>query len=319
MSWRQFQSQRRQQRGAAGLMAALFLILVVSLLGQVTLRLASTSVNDSLLTHDGMAALFLAETGLERAAAQLADGTVTCGAGLAGNWTLAGGTVSIANIGAGFNTDFAGVALPAGQCRVRATGNTGLFSAQRSVEGIISTTAGNLLDPNADFNDLECIFFSILCRPIGWSINYRGFWTWNMGVGGTPAFDVDKGNGGAVSNTAAHTTHVPFTVTAPTTLTINFDYNIVAPNNQGVVVQFEMSTGGSFVYSGSRNFTGTSGGFIADSIPVTVGGSGSVTIDGFRVTLIASAGQPKTLWLDNLVLSGAGGSAGIVRWRELIQ
>ena len=317
MSWRQFQPQPRQQRGAAGLMAALFLILVVSILGQVTLRLASTSVNDSLLTHDGMAALFLAETGLERAAGVLAEGTITCGAGLAGSWTLAGGTVSIANLGAGFNTDFAGAALPAGQCRVRATGSAGLYGAQRTVEAVIGTDAGNLLDPNANFNNLDCIF--IICRPTGWSIGYRGFWTWNTGVGGTPAFDIAKGSGGEESITAEHTTHVPFTVTAPTTLTIDFDYSIVAPNNQDVVVQFEMSTGGSFVYSGSRNYTGNSGGFVSDFIPVTVGGSGSVTIDGFQVTLIASAGQPKSLWLDNLVMSGAGGAAGIVRWREFIQ
>jgi hypothetical protein len=44
-----------------------------------------------------------------------------------------------------------------------------------------------------------------------------------------------------------------------------------------------------------------------------------VTIDDFRVTLTASAGQPKSLWLDNLVMSGGGSGAGIARWREIIQ
>ncbi len=307
-----------RQRGAVGLMAAVFLILVVLFLGQMTLRLAATGANDSLLVHDGVGALFLAESGLERAAAQLAAGTATCGAGLAGSWAYAGGTVTIVNLGAGFTTGFDGSALGAGECRVRATGNVGLYGAQRTVEAIIGIDAGNLLDPNADFDEIDC-FWIIFCRPAGWSVPYFSGWTSNEGADGSPALEIVKGNGGAQSTAATHTTMSPFTVTAPTTLTVEFDYRIIAPNNQGVVVTFELATGGSYLYSGSRTYTGTTSGFVSDSITIPIGGSGSVTIDDFRVTLTASAGQPKSLWLDNLVMSGGGSGAGIARWREIIQ
>ena len=306
---------RHRQRGAVGLIAALFLILVVLIMGQVTLRLAATGANDSLLTHDGVGALLLAETGLERAAGQLGAGAA-CDAALAGSWGYAGGNVTIDDLGGGFVTDFDGSALAPGRCRIRATGSAGLYNARRTVEAIVSTAVGNLLDPNADFNDISCFF--IFCRPVGWSVPFFSGWTWNEGVGGSPALEVAKSSGGAVETAAEHYPQTPFTVTAPTGLSVAFDYMTEAPSNQSVRVEFELWSGGTR-YSAFRDYTGDTGGFVSDSITVDITGSGSVTIDRFGVVLTASAGQAKSLWLDNLVMTGpGGGSAGIARWREII-
>lgn len=308
------QSGRSRQRGAAALMAAVFLILVVSMLGLITLRLSATSVNDSLLTHDGVAALFLAESGLERAAGELAAGTTTCGAALAGTWTLAGGTVSIANLGAGFTTDFDGSALNPGQCRVRATGSAGLYGAQRTTEAIIGTAADNLLDPNANF-DTPGGTCPPNCAPANWSIDTGG-WTANGGVGGSRAVQVVKTGTGPPQNIdAVHTALTPFTVTAPTTLTINYDYRVLSPSGQEVELTMSLlSTSGT--HTATVTYSTTTGTFLPGTLAISVTGSGSVTINGFSLTLHASGGQAKSLWVDNLEL--AGGGAGIEHWREII-
>lgn len=309
-----------RQRGAVGLLSALFLITAVLVMGQALLRQSGSSANDSLITQDGVDALFLAESGLERAAAHLASGAATCDASLAGSWAYAGGTVALADLGAGFTTDFDGSALASGYCRVRATGTSGLYGAQRTVEGIIGTDAGNLLGPYANFDDIFCIW--VLCTH--WDTFWTGWpwpplgWDHTGGTGGSRALVVEKNSGGSRYTTATLTSLSSFTVTAPTTLTVDFDYRIVAPNNQGVIVEFELAVGGAFVYSSSQTYTGNSGGFVSDAIAIPVTGSGPVTIDGFRVTLTASAGQPKSLWLDNLVMAGGGGGGGIARWREII-
>lgn len=124
-----------RQRGAALVVAAVFLVVVMVVLGDVTLRLSSTDVTDSALQADAVDALFLAETGLEHAAAQLADG-IAC-------LDLVMG--SPVDFGRGdFQTTQA--AEVGSDCRVRVTGRV-LFSggelrAQRMVEGLLSPQTG---------------------------------------------------------------------------------------------------------------------------------------------------------------------------------
>lgn len=312
-----------RQRGAVGLMAAVFLILIVLFLGQTTLRLAATGANDSLLVHDGVNALYLAESGLERAAAQLADGTATCGAGLAGSWSYAGGTVTIVNLGAGFTTDFDGSALGAGLCRVRATGSAGLFGAQRTVEGIINTNGNLLGSANADFNAPTGTCVAPGCTPTGWTLSADG-WDDDGGPDGSRAAYVAKPSSGPSDVTSAgQFAMTPFTVTAPATLTMTFDYKLVsAVTAGGQTMQLTMH-----LYSGATTYTGTpnpfssahTGGFESGSITFNIPGTGTVTIDGFDFTLTAKAGSAKWAWLDNLFLAGSGaGTASIERWREII-
>lgn len=310
----------QRQRGAVGLLSALFLITAVLVMGQALLRQSASGANDSLITQDGVDALFLAESGLERAAAHLASGAATCDASLAGSWSYAGGTVAIADLGAGFTADFDGSALASGYCRLRSTGTSGLYGAQRTVEGIIGTDAGNLLGPYANFDDIFCIW--VLCTHwdtfwTGWPWSSSG-WDHTGGTGGSRALVMEKNSGPSRLTRATLTSLSPFTVTAPTTLTVDFDYSIIAPSNHDVTIEFELAVGGAFVYSGSRNYAGNSGGFVSDSIAIPVTGSGPVTIDGFQVTLSANSGPQRSLWLDNLVMAGGGGGGGIARWREII-
>ena len=117
----------RRQRGAAMVIAAVFLIVAVLVYGLVALRMAGTSVTDSALVADAAEALFLAESGLERAAQRLANGTAC--AALAPDAGQAFGSgdfqiLSAADVGGLCRVQVVGRRLMAGQPR-----------AQRVIEG----------------------------------------------------------------------------------------------------------------------------------------------------------------------------------------
>ena len=124
-----------RQRGAALVVAAVFLVAVMVVLGDVTLRLSATDVTDSALQADAVDALFLAETGMEYAAQRLANG-VTC-------INLVMG--SAVSFGRG-DFQLTQATDVSGDCRIRVTGRV-LFGgsslrAQRTVEGLLSVGGG---------------------------------------------------------------------------------------------------------------------------------------------------------------------------------
>lgn len=67
------------QRGAALLTATVFMLVVIALFGLISLRMAGTDVIDTSLQSDSVEALFLAESGAERALQRLASG-IACDA-----------------------------------------------------------------------------------------------------------------------------------------------------------------------------------------------------------------------------------------------
>ena len=90
---------------------------------------------------DGLRAMYLAESGIERALKRFATGTA-CGGALAQTITDLsaiglGTTTHQIVIGTGLTTDFAGVALPATQCRVPVTGTVLARNVSRTVHAIV--------------------------------------------------------------------------------------------------------------------------------------------------------------------------------------
>jgi hypothetical protein len=90
---------------------------------------------------DGMQALFLAESGIERALKRFATGTACAALGVETITNLStlglGTTTHRIVIDTGLSTDFAGVALPATQCRVRVTGTVLGRNISRTVHAIV--------------------------------------------------------------------------------------------------------------------------------------------------------------------------------------
>lgn len=129
---------RIRQRGAVSIIAALMLAVLVTAMLLFALRDSDTAINDTLNQDDSTAALFLAESGLERAVNLLASGTA-CDASLISSHTMGKGGFDVT---AGQTTDFDGVtALPAGQCRVQVTGRISNKNTQRTIQGVISSVA----------------------------------------------------------------------------------------------------------------------------------------------------------------------------------
>jgi Tfp pilus assembly protein PilX len=143
-----------KQRGVASVITVVLLAIVVMLVLLVSVRVSTSGVNDTLNQSDSVAALFLAESGLENATQRLSSATASCDATLAS--IVSGLGAGGFSIDSGFNTDYDNVsALPATQCRVQVTGTVSASNVSRTVQGIVeigSGASGISLD-NSDSRD----------------------------------------------------------------------------------------------------------------------------------------------------------------------
>lgn len=181
-------AMHRHQRGASMLMAVVFLLIVIALFGLVGLRMAGTDITDTSLQNDSVEALFLAESGLERAIQRLSAGTACTALAPDATQTLGRGDFQIQS----------GIVVGS-LCRVRVLGRVllaGTARAQRTVEGDLAvsssgwavgqngviynwngsswTTAGFTNGaPNRTLNGLYCISSSD-CWAVGQRSNNRG-------------------------------------------------------------------------------------------------------------------------------------------------
>jgi hypothetical protein len=138
---------RNSSRGAALLVPVLILITVAAFAVVVAASQSGGDIQGSNANADGLQALYLAETGVERALKRFATGTA-CDASLAETITdlsaigLGTATHRIV-IGSALTTDFAGNTLPATQCRVPVTGTVLAGNVTRTLHVIVSR---NLLE-----------------------------------------------------------------------------------------------------------------------------------------------------------------------------
>lgn len=115
---------RLRQCGVAGLMAIIFLLVVVSLAAVTLLSMSSSDLHDTTAQNEGIAALFAAETGIERASGLYATGT-PCSAALL---PPPAPTAAMAiNTRASFQSTSTAPVLLAGpaRCRVQVVGRVG--------------------------------------------------------------------------------------------------------------------------------------------------------------------------------------------------
>lgn len=138
---------RARHKGAALLVPVLILITVAAFAVVVAASQSGGDIQGSDANADGLQALYLAETGLERALKRFATGTA-CDASLAETITdlsaigLGTATHRIV-IGTALTTDFSGNTLPATQCRIPVTGTVLASNVTRILHVIVSR---NLLE-----------------------------------------------------------------------------------------------------------------------------------------------------------------------------
>ena len=319
-----------KQRGAVTLIGALFIIISLALMLAVLQRMAGSDILDTAGQTGSIDALFLAESGLERAAALYTTGTCDVSLTAGSPVTFGSGSFSIEDIGSNFNTDFSGTALPAGECRIRVSGSVITLGVQRVIEAIFSKSGGNLLaDANADFDEPLGPCSPTDCTPTGWTFSPlsspNGPWDDTGGPDGRRAAQASKPNNGGSTTTAGGSFALTaFTVTAPTTLTLNFDYSVATsgPTSKEAEISFSLSDG-TITYPATPfpAERGATAGFVSDSVTISIGGTGPITLTDLNFELFAKSGRAKTVWLDNLELlpSGGGGSGVTIKqWREVV-
>ncbi len=120
-----------RQRGAATILAAIFLVVSVSLMVVVVLNMAGSDINDTSMHSDAVEALFIAETGVEHASYLYANGT-TCLALTGASDSVGRGDFSITN-----------AQLLSGNCRVRVEGTvTRTHAVKRTIEVDLQLAGG---------------------------------------------------------------------------------------------------------------------------------------------------------------------------------
>lgn len=308
---------QHQQRGAVTVLGALVIVITLVLMIEVLHRMAGSDILDTALQNDSVEALFVAETGIEHASYLFGNTTTCADLALVGPVSAGRGDFDISN-------SF----LTGSECTIRITATAGALGAQRVVEAVLQS-AGNLLgDANANFDDPPapppCVAPG--CVPTGWTFS-AGAWQDGGGPSGAAddraAYVVKPNPGGSEATTAGSFGLTPFTVTAPTTLTLSFDYQVVTSggSDKEAQISLSLSDGTSTYQADPWPFEdGHTGTYVSDSVTIDIGGSGPVTITDFSFTLFAKAGQPKQIWLDNLDLRdpAGGGSVALRQWRELV-
>lgn len=217
---------RSRQRGAALLVAVILIVTVAAFAVIVAASQSGGDVRANDLHADSVQALYLAETGVERALKRFATGTACTALAevindLSGLQTT-GATITILD---GLTTDFNNVAFVASQtqCRVRVTATIDASGVSRTLHAIVDR---NLLEgpdnPTFD-NPLTG------GAPSGWAAAV-GF-TANGGPDGVApnctrsAWQVKDAPGAA--RTATGTANVQFTLTPGSTTAINFYRRII--------------------------------------------------------------------------------------------
>ena len=130
-----------KQGGIIGVITVMLLAIVVMLVLVLSIQISITGVNDALNQSDSVAALFLAESGLENASQRLSTGTAACDASLA--TTVSGIGLGGFNVQSGLNSGYDEVTtLSATQCRVRVTGAISASNVSHTIEAIVQTGSG---------------------------------------------------------------------------------------------------------------------------------------------------------------------------------
>ncbi len=304
-----------KQRGAVTLVGALFIIITLALMVEVLQRMAASDVLDTAVQNDAVAALFIAETGIEYASYLHANGTSCADLSLINNTAAGSG-----------NFDITSSTMVGGNCQIRVLGEITTFGAQRTVDATLRNTGGNLLvSANPDFEEPPgaCVD---PCRPTGWNDLPAGGWDDNggpNGAGDRAAYVIKPTNGSGTATTAGTFGLTAFTVTAPTALTLEFDYKVLTSGNspQEAQLSFSLSDGVSSYPASPAPFkSGNTGTYTSGSVTFGIGGSGPVSFTDFSFTLFAKSGKPKQIWLDNLDLQGGGVAGGVrlIQWHEVI-
>ena len=235
----------RRQRGAGLLLVVVVIVTAGAFAVIVAAGQSGAGIHGSNAQADATEALFLAETGIERATRRFLAGSACSAAGLSENLTnlatigIASGRTITITAGANSALDFSGAALPATQCRIQVTGTVTGGNVSRRLQAIVDRAENLIGSPLVAGFD----------NPAG-AANPAASWTGPAPVAGGSigGYDFTGGNtagvnppnctrsaylvkpnagGGTPAASTVGTAPVSFTINRPVTVTVSFDYRIV--------------------------------------------------------------------------------------------
>lgn len=282
-----------RQRGFAVLMAAIILVVIIMVVLSIGLNMSATGVYDSGAQNNSVEALFLAESGIERASRRYRDNGALCAA----NGLVEGPLTIVASSNRQFRiVSSAGNAVT---CTVDARGEIG--DIEREVRVILQRTAGGgvIVDPGFDNPGLW---------PSGGS---------NATIAGGVATFVNPAGPGATrdqlrANPPGAVDTSAFTANVNIAMATSFTYTVVGTVR--IRVRIRMSSGPDI----TRNFNSLSG---SGTITLAALGSFDPT-DITRIDVdIQNFGNGESVVLDNFYVGPATGGAATVTvtdWTERV-
>lgn len=326
-----FFSQCRQ-RGAAAIMAVLFLLIVSAFAVVSVLSNAGSDLTDTALQQNRVSALFLAESGLESAGALLS--VTPCSTLGPLTESLGPGDFVIAGAGAGFDPSLYfdnATPLPSGQCRVRVQGRVPAGGAVvRTIEGILEQ--GNFV-VNGGFTANVAGWTEVPSQTDG-SISWSNAPTSN-GQPGSMLAKTDDCTGAACRGLAfAGYMSQAISVPIGTNVTLELDY--CKQRTGGTGGASAMDTSVVVVYQGGAtyiawsdvsqpaNTTCATNGNTWSHVNVAFPTANDVVEIRLVYDLVNQNGAPgndsqRQVWFDEIELSAGSASRQLVEWREVIQ
>jgi hypothetical protein len=225
----------RRQRGASLLIPVLLIVTAGAFAVIVAASQSGGDIQGTESQADATEALFLAETGVERATRRFLAGSACSAAGLSENLAnlatigiAAGRTITI-TAGANSISDFGGVPLPATQCRIQVTGTVTASNVSRTVQAIVDRNDNLIGGPQiAGFDNPPGN--NPVASWTGGYYDYTGGLPATAGLNppncGRAAYAVKALGGGGRTGSSVGTLPVSFTVNRPVTLRVNFDYRM---------------------------------------------------------------------------------------------
>lgn len=252
--------RRHAQRGIVGLLALMFIIIVVFFAMTQASTISSSNITDSSRQADAVEALFLAESAIEKVGYRFVtsgspptcDGA-TVGVG-EGDITLGRGAYRVLAV---YTTGFGGSGtLPSTQCRVRVQGEITATRVTRTIDTIVGTEDDliSISSLNPNFNAVPYDDTRVDDEdhaPTNWSLSggtagtgSMAYVAWDQTGGNSDdnltcrtdaaipcdraafARKTDTGTGVASAGGAFNTTGVPIYITAPKTLRLTFDFRV---------------------------------------------------------------------------------------------
>ena len=289
------------ERGASLLIPVILILTAGAFATVVAANQSGGDIAGSEAQADSTEALFLAETGVERAMRRFLAGQPCTAAGLAqppitdlSSLGIATGRSITITAGASSGTDFAGAALPATQCRVQVTGTVSRNNVSRTVQAIIDRNDNLAGAPAVAGFDNPA---GAVNAPASWAGGGYDYTGGNVAGAVNPpnctrsAYIVKpRQGGGANAASSAGTAPMRFSVSLPATVLVRFDYRMVRIANSGSNAC--VSASGAGACPGAADPTSPAGAAGDGEICFTLRDSAGATYNSTKVEVNQSANIP---------------------------